>query len=98
MAKNVLRRVVTWADGWLPNRVTPDDIRDSREILDTLAAEMGRDPSSLTISVHGQPADYDLAQRLLEAGADRVIIRPNDGQTEEEMQVELERIARIVLK
>ena len=98
MAKNVLRRVATWADGWMPNRVTPEDIKNSRAILDTLAAEMGRDPASLTISVYGQPADYDLANRLLEAGANRVVVRPEEAQTEDEMRADLERIAGIVLR
>ena len=64
MAKNVFRRVVSWADGWLPNRVSPEDVKAGREMLNTLAAEKERDASSITISVHGQPADYDLAQKL----------------------------------
>ena len=29
MAKNVLRRVATWGDGWLPNRVTPEQVKES---------------------------------------------------------------------
>ena len=43
-ARNVLRRVVRYGDGWLPNRTTPAQIEDSREQLDALAAERGRDP------------------------------------------------------
>ena len=57
MARNVLRRVVDWADGWIPNRVTPAQIEESRGILDTLAAEAGRDPASITITVFGQQPD-----------------------------------------
>ena len=30
MARNVLRRIVSHADGWLPNRVTPPRWEDSR--------------------------------------------------------------------
>ena len=97
-AKNVLQRVVAWGDGWLPNRITPDELRQSRATLDKLAREAGRDPSSITISVHGQPADRDLIRRLLDAGANRVIVRPATVKTEAEMGAELTRIAETVLK
>ena len=74
-AKNVLRRVVAWGDGWVPNRVTPDQIRQGRQELDRLARKAGRDPASLEISVHGQPADPKLIKEFEAAGASRVIIR-----------------------
>ena len=45
MAKNVLKRVVAWGDGWLPNRITPDEVKSSRATLDELATAAGRDPS-----------------------------------------------------
>ena len=98
MARNVLKRVVAWGDGWMPNRVDPAKIEESRLILDTLAAEAGRDPASLTISVYGQEADHDLVQSFLDAGADRVVVRPNTFDTEEEMGRELERMAEAVFK
>jgi len=97
-AKNVLERVVAWGDGWLPNRVTPDQLREKRATLDRLAREAGRDPASLTISVHGQPADRDLIERLHEAGATRVIVRPATTKSEPEMVRELTRIAEAVLR
>ena len=40
-AKNVLQRVARWGDGWLPNRATPEQILDSKKILETLEAERG---------------------------------------------------------
>jgi probable F420-dependent oxidoreductase len=97
-AKNVLQRVVAWGDGWLPNRITPDELRASRVTLDRMAKDAGRDPSKLTISVHGQPADRDLIRRLLDAGATRVIVRPPVAKTEAEMGAGLSRIADAVLK
>ena len=97
MAKNVLRRVARWGDGWLPNRVTPPQIAESRAILDTLAAEYEREPSSLTINVHGQPPERDLVNAYLDAGADRVIVRTELCHSEEEMNAELERVAEAVL-
>lgn len=97
-AKNVLQRVVAWGDGWLPNRITPQELRESRATLDRLAKDAGRDPGAITISVHGQPADRDLIRRLLDAGATRVIVRPAAVKTEPEMAAELARIALAVLR
>jgi alkanesulfonate monooxygenase SsuD/methylene tetrahydromethanopterin reductase-like flavin-dependent oxidoreductase (luciferase family) len=97
-AKNVLERVVAWGDGWLPNRVTPDQLREKRATLDRLAKEVGRDPAAVTISVHGQPADRDLIERLHDAGANRVIVRPATTRSEPEMVAELTRIADAVLR
>lgn len=97
-ARNVLERVVAWGDGWLPNRVTPDQLRESRATLDRLAKQAGRDPSAISISVHGQPADRDLIRRLLDAGASRVIVRPATSRSEPEMVRELTRIAETVLR
>jgi probable F420-dependent oxidoreductase len=98
LATNVLRRIVAWGDGWLPNRVTPEEVRESRATLDTLAKEAGRDPASISISVYGQPADRDLITRFLQAGADRVVVRSPTAKTESEMAAELERLAAVVLQ
>jgi probable F420-dependent oxidoreductase len=97
-ATNVLQRVVAWGDGWLPNRITPDELRQARATLDRLAKDAGRDPTTLTISVHGQPADRELVTRLLDAGATRVLVRPNAVKTDAEMAQQLTQIAETVLK
>ena len=97
-AKNILERIIAWGDGWLPNRVTPDKLREGRATLDRLAKDAGRDPSKITISVHGQPADRDLLRRFHDAGANRVIVRPPVVKTESEMGTELSRMADAVLK
>ena len=97
-AKKVLERVVAWGDGWLPNRVTPEQLRESRATLDRLAKEAGRDPSAITITVHGQPADRDLIRRLHDAGANRVLVRPSTVKTIAEMGTEITRIADLVLR
>ena len=97
-APRVLERVVAWGDGWLPNRVTPVELREKRATLDRLAREAGRDPAAISISVHGQPADRDLIARLHEAGATRVIVRPATSKSEPEMVRELTRIAEAVLR
>ena len=97
MAKNVLRRIVAHADGWLPNRITPAEVETSRGQLDAMAKEAGRDPKSISISVYGQVPDRTLVQSLLSAGADRVVVRPEHVNTEAEMGEQLERMAEAVL-
>jgi probable F420-dependent oxidoreductase len=97
-AKNVFKRIVQWGDGWLPTSVGPGVVREGRAALDRLAKEAGRDPASITISVHGQPADRDLLRRHFDAGAARVVIRPATVKTDADMAAELTRIAEIVLR
>ena len=71
-AANVFNRVVRWGDGWMPTGATPEDIVKARASLSELAEAAGRDPSSINITVHSQPADKDLIAQFEEAGADRV--------------------------
>ena len=96
MARNVFRRVVGWGDGWMPNRVTPADIDAGRQTINQLAAEAGRDPASISISVFGQPSDKSLVGELLSAGADRVMIRVETAD-EETTNTQLDQIAEAVL-
>jgi hypothetical protein len=94
----VLRRIVAHADGWLPNRITPAEVETSRGEIDAMAKEAGRDPRSITISVYGQPPDRAVVQSLLNAGADRVVVRPEHVETAAEMGAQLERMAAAVLR
>ena len=96
MARNVFKRIVEWGDGWIPNRVTPEEVAAGRAKLDELATVAGRDPASIPISVFGQQPDPGLVERFFEAGAARVTVRlPVAG--EEESLVELERMASLLL-
>jgi len=98
-ARNVLQRVVAWGDGWLPTGpITPERVGEARATLDALAKDAGRDPRTLSISVHGQSADRDLVKRLLEAGATRVVIRPATMPSDADMAKELTRIADALLR
>ena len=90
--------MATWGDGWLPNRITPAEVEDSRKKLDELATARGRDPKSLTITVYGQAPNGQLVQDLLNAGANRVVVRPEHCDTEEEMANQLERMAEAVIR
>jgi alkanesulfonate monooxygenase SsuD/methylene tetrahydromethanopterin reductase-like flavin-dependent oxidoreductase (luciferase family) len=99
-AANVLRRVARYADGWLPTRATPDQVEESRKILDALAGERGRDPASLTISVFGQPTGTTREQvdAFLNAGAEHVSVWPTHCDTEAEMGEQLEKMAEELVR
>jgi peptidyl-tRNA hydrolase len=81
----------------VPNRITPPDLEKARKQLDRLAAQVGRDPKAITISVYGQEPRKDLVRSLLDAGADRVVVRATHVETEAEMSAQLERMAAAVL-
>jgi probable F420-dependent oxidoreductase len=96
-AERVLQRIVDHADGWLPNRVTPQSLEDARAELDRLATAAGRDPSSITINVYGQEPKREVIQPLFDAGANEVIVRLTHVETEQEMDEQMERVAEAVL-
>lgn len=93
MAPRVLERIVECADGWLPNRVTPAEVTAARAELDRRARDAGRDPASLSISVFGQEPERAVVRSYLDAGADRVVVRPKHVKTQAEMEAQLEDIA-----
>ena len=80
----------------MPTGATPEIIEQARASLSELAEAAGRDPKSINITVHSQPADKDLVKRFEEAGADRILMRLA-GADQAELLVDLEETARIVL-
>ena len=96
LAPNVFKRIAAWGDGWMPVRVTPEQIKKGRATLDELAEAAGRDPKSIRLMVCNAPADRDTIMGLEEAGADRVTVSlPRD--IGEGMLQELEKLAEKVL-
>ena len=96
MAKNVFKRIIDYGDGWMPNRVVPEDVQKGRATLDELAEAAGRDPKSINVSVFGQHPDADLLKGFEEAGADRVMIRVETANEEDTLK-NLHSIAETVL-
>jgi len=96
MAKNVFKRIIDYGDGWMPNRVVPEDVQKGRATLDELAEAAGRDPKSIIVSVFGQQPDADLLMGFEEAGADRVMIRVETANEEDTLK-NLHSIAETVL-
>jgi probable F420-dependent oxidoreductase len=96
MARNVLRRVAEYGDGWIPNRVTPEEIKAGRATLDELAATAGRDPKSIEITVFGRGPDRDEIKGFEDAGVDRAVVRLGGASTED-AAAQLEEMAQAVL-
>jgi alkanesulfonate monooxygenase SsuD/methylene tetrahydromethanopterin reductase-like flavin-dependent oxidoreductase (luciferase family) len=76
-AAGVFQRIVEWGDGWMPNRITPEELRRGRATLNELAAKAGRDPRSIQITAFGgadRIRDPKALPELAQAGADRVVL------------------------
>ncbi len=96
MAPKVIERIVAHADGWLPNRIAFDELKDKRAELNERATAAGRDPKKIEISIFGQEPKRDLIEQYIEAGADRVVVRPTHVETEAEMGRQLDEIAKAI--
>ena len=98
-AKNVFKRVVQWADDWMPTETSAEEIRQGRAALDELAEAAGRDPKSIKITVLGRAGQFlgsGEIEQLEQAGADRVNmwLQQTEGM---EAIAEIEEIASKVL-
>ena len=72
---NTLKRVVRFADGWMPNR---GDFLERIPDLQRLAQEAGRAPIPVTAYVKPTPQEIE---RCIQAGVERVIFYlPSDGR------------------
>ncbi|MCE2391745.1 MAG: TIGR03619 family F420-dependent LLM class oxidoreductase [Proteobacteria bacterium] len=97
VAPAVLKRVVAYGDGWAPEKVTPEDVRERRRELDELAREAGRDPAGLPITVFGKPPEPELVGEYLAAGADRVVVGSGVAGPEAEVAEAMRQAAKDVL-
>jgi probable F420-dependent oxidoreductase len=73
-ATNVFKRVVTYGDGWMPVRATPESVKAGRASLDELADAAGRDPKNIQILIYGASSRDEIKQ-MEDAGADMATVR-----------------------
>ena len=69
-----LRRVVDYCDGWFPRGRGGFDPARSMARLKKMADEVGRDMSTLQVSVFGAPPDAQTLENYAQAGINRAII------------------------
>jgi probable F420-dependent oxidoreductase len=70
------RRAIRYGDGWMP-QVTASATTPLTDLIPRfrrMAAEAGRDPASLAISIGGQLPDSDLIRRYQDLGVERVSV------------------------
>ena len=81
------RRAIQYGDGWLPHARRPayGEVLAKFPEFRKLAAEAGRDPASLPITVYGVAEDSDLLKRYRDAGTDRVILELPSAKADEVM-------------
>jgi F420-dependent oxidoreductase-like protein len=79
--KRTLRTTARFAQHWNSVRGTPEEFAHKRDVLHAHCADIGRDPSEITLSSHvtfdpavGASATADQAAALAEAGADLAIV------------------------
>src|ERR1700738_4093767 len=65
------RRAVRYGDGWYPN-ASSGDPDEYMPRFRQMAAEAGRDPETLPVTIGGSPEDPDRVKRLRDPGAARV--------------------------
>ena len=92
----VFRRIVEYADGWVPIDISPERAVEARRRLDSLAERAGRDPRSIEITAFGVPADRQVVSDYARAGVDRVVVGLSTANRADSL-AELERIASSVL-
>ncbi|NQW22710.1 MAG: LLM class F420-dependent oxidoreductase [SAR202 cluster bacterium] len=73
-AKNVFKRVISYGDGWMPVRATPESVKAGRASLDELADAAGRDPNSIQIMIYGASSRDEIKQ-MEDAGANMATVR-----------------------
>ena len=67
----VLERVLAYGDGWMPNRVTAEELTARIGELQARAAEVGRE--RIPVTVVGMAPDPERIARLTGAGVDRMV-------------------------
>ncbi|GAA2103382.1 LLM class F420-dependent oxidoreductase [Streptomyces albiaxialis] len=71
------RRLVRRADGWLPSMVTNEQVAAGRARLAELAAEQGRDPSELSVTVRASvqlsEKPVDGARKTYQGSAEQIV-------------------------
>lgn len=68
-----LHRVVQYCNGWIPTNVRIQELPLAIKDLHTRAAQAGRKPSDVPVSIFGAPGEEPLLRRYQELGVERVV-------------------------
>jgi len=91
------RRAIRYGDGWIPNasRAHYSDVTEFLPEFRQMAAEAGRDPATIPVTVWGVPEDLDRIKRYRDQGIARVVVSLPSANDEETLPV-LDRWAALI--
>jgi len=77
MFPHAARRALRYGNGWIPHLRRPqyEDVTDYLAQFRELAAEMGRDPAEVPVTVWGVPEDLDRLKRYRDQGVARGVLQ-----------------------
>lgn len=88
-------RAIAYGDGWIPLGGRGADILEQLPRFRQMAAEAGREPDSLSVSVFGAAVDADELKRYRDAGIQRVVFSL-ESEKADTVLPELDRIAGVI--
>ena len=88
------RRAIQYGDGWMPIAGRQQDIVELLPQFRQMAAEAGRDPDSLPVSMFNPAADAATLSRMRDAGAERIVFEL-PSEREEKVLPLLDNLARL---
>jgi probable F420-dependent oxidoreductase len=91
------RRAIAYGDGWVPHKSRPQygDVSEFVPKFRQMAAEAGRNPDDIPVTIWGPAADYDQLRRYQDMGVARLVVSL-DSLPAETMIPELDRWAELI--
>jgi probable F420-dependent oxidoreductase len=99
MFPHAARRALRYGDGWIPHLRRPqyEDVTDYLPQFHQLAAEVGRDPAEVPITVWGVPEDLDRLKRYRDQGVARGVVQLAPQAADKSLPI-LDRWAELIRK
>ncbi len=91
------RRAIRYGDGWVPNASRPSyaDVAEFLPQFRQMAADAGRDPAAVPVSIFGAPENLDRLKRYSDQGIARAVVTLPSAKSDEILPV-LDRWADLI--
>ena len=91
------RRAIRYGDGWVPNASRPSyaDVTEFLPQFRQMAADAGRDPAAVPVSIFGAPENLDRLKRYSDQGIARAVVTLPSAKSDEILPV-LDRWAELI--
>ena len=83
------RRAIRYGDGWVPNASRPSyaDVTEFLPQFRQMAADAGRDPAAIPVSIFGAPENLDRLKRYSDQGIARAVVTLPSAKSDEILPV-----------